>query len=66
MDGLWEGLAKRPLNRVRKCEGQTDQQTNKQTYGRFDFWKESAQRVDSLKMQVSCSNGLEVMMSCDT
>ena len=45
---------------------QTDKQTNKQTYGHFDLWKESAQRADSLKMQVPCSNGLGVMMSCDT
>ena len=29
--GLWEMGAKRPLNGVRKCDGQTDKQTNKHT-----------------------------------
>ena len=35
--GLWELGAKKPLNGVRKCDGQTDKQTNKQTYGHFDL-----------------------------
>ena len=29
--------AKRPSNGVRKCDGQTDKQTHKQTYGHFDL-----------------------------
>ena len=36
--------AKIPLNGVRKCDGQTDRQTDTHTYGHF------AQRVDALKI----------------
>ena len=36
---------KRPVNGVRKCDGQTDKHTNKQTYRNFELKKESAQRL---------------------
>ena len=47
--GLWKVGAKRPLKGVRKRDGQTDKQTNKQTYGHFDLEKASAQRADDLQ-----------------
>ena len=50
--GLWEVGAKRQVNRVRKCDRQTEK-TNKQTYGYFDLYKESAQGADSLKIELA-------------
>ena len=35
--GLWEVVAKRPLNGVRKCDGQTSTQTNTQTNTQTDI-----------------------------
>ena len=35
--GLWLVWAKRPLNGVKKCDGQTDKQTDKQSYGYFNL-----------------------------
>ena len=43
--GLCKVGAKRPLNSVRKCDGQI----YKHTYWHFNLYKESAQRADSLK-----------------
>ena len=40
--GLWEVGAKRPVNGVKKCVGQTDRQTDTPTHGHPDLWKASA------------------------
>ena len=55
--------AKRPLNGVRKCDGQTHKQTDRHTYGHFDLQKESAQRADSVKTTGKTFNSEKHMLA---